>query len=230
MRALAARYQVAIVGGNVSSTTGPLTLDITALGRVSRDRMLTRAGARPGDRLLVTGSLGAGLAGLRAFTTIGAPALPSGDLARVRARMVAPEPRVREGMALAASGAVTAMLDLSDGLAGDLGHLCERSQVGALVDVAALPVDGATRAVALALGEDPVALALYGGDDYELLFTSRPEDVERALAALAAVGATATVLGEITAFDEGMRARGLDGLIRPLVARGWDHLRPDSVT
>jgi thiamine-monophosphate kinase len=223
LRALAARYNVAIVGGNVSSTSGPLTIDITALGRVARDRMLTRAGARPGDALLVTGSLGAGRVGLRAFTSSGAQPPPEA-LARVRARMVTPEPRVREGMALAATGAVTAMLDISDGLAGDLGHICERSHVGALVDAAALPVDDATRAVALALGEDAGALALAGGDDYELLFTTLPKDVARVTEAALVAGSSVTVIGAITSPEEGLRVRSVDGAIRPLAARGWDHL------
>ncbi len=226
LRGLAERYHVAIVGGNVSSTSGPLTIDITALGRVARDRILTRAGARPGDHLLVTGSLGAGLAGLRAFTSKSGVEPSPDALARVRERMTAPEPRVREGIALAATGAVTAMLDISDGLAGDLGHICERSHVGALVDAAALPVDGATRAVALALGEDPTALALFGGDDYELLFTTRPEDVARVTEAAQSVGTAVTVIGEITAPETGLRVRYMDGSIRPLAPRGWDHLAP----
>ena len=226
LQALAARYNVAIVGGNVSSTTGPLTIDITALGRVARDRMLTRAGARPGDALLVTGSLGAGRVALRAFTSSSGAQPPTDALAWLRARMVTPEPRVREGMALAATGAVTAMLDISDGLAGDLGHICERSHVGALVDAAALPVDNATRGVALALGEDAGALALAGGDDYELLFTARPEDVARVRAAALAAGSPATVIGAITPPEEGLRVRAPDGAIRPLAARGWDHLAP----
>ncbi len=229
LRTLAARYNVALVGGNVSSTSGPLTLDITALGRVARERMVTRAGARPGDHLLVTGNLGAGRIALRAFTAPGATP-PAVELALVRERMVAPEPRGREGLALAATGAVTAMLDISDGLAGDLGHICERSHVGALVDAAKLPVDDATRAVAQALGEDPVAQALAGGDDYELLFTTRPEDVARVMEAVRAWGTVATVIGEITAFEEGMRVRELDGAIRALAPRGWDHLAPNGAS
>jgi thiamine-monophosphate kinase len=222
--ALAKRFDVAIVGGNVSSTTGPLTLDITALGRVERQRMLTRSGARPGDMLLVTGSLGGGLAGLRAHMAPLDQPPPAGALAQVRARMATPEPRVREGLALAATGEVTAMMDLSDGLAGDLRHMCERSQVGALVDEAALPVSDATRAVARALGEDPLTFALYGGDDYELLFTVPPAAVARVKAAVRVAGAGATVIGEITAPAPGLRVRELDGAARSLTGRGWDHL------
>ena len=226
LRALAERYHVAIVGGNVSSTTGPLTLDITALGRVARERLVARSGALSGDRLLVTGSLGAGLAGLRAFTAAaGAPIAPEA-LERVRARMTTPEPRVREGMALAAASAASAMLDLSDGLAGDLYHLCERSQVGALIEAARLPITDATRSVAEALGADPSDYALYGGDDYELLFTARPERVERAIEAARAAGAGATVIGEVTSPEQGIRVRGTDGTVRTLAPLGWDHLAP----
>jgi thiamine-monophosphate kinase len=224
MRALSERYNVAIVGGNVSSTNGPLIVDITALGRVARERMITRAGAKPGDLLLVTGSLGAGLAALRAFTTTAGIKPSPQALARVRARMTTPEPRVREGLALGATGAVTAMLDISDGLAGDLGHICDRSHVGALVDIAALPVDDATRSIALALGEDSDDLALYGGDDYELLFTTRPEDVGEMTELLRDLGTAVTVIGEITPFEDGLRVRQQDGSIHPLPPRGWDHL------
>lgn len=226
LRTLARRFNVALVGGNVASTTGPLTLDITLLGRVTRERLLTRAGARPGDRLLVTGRLGAAVTALLAFTAAPEEAdLPADALSETRRAMVTPEPRVREGAALAATGQVTAMLDVSDGLSGDLGHICERSGVGAIVDLAALPVDAATRALAHALGRDPLRIALTSGDDYELLFTVRPDGVAEALAAVRAVGGVASVIGEITPQEQGMRVREPDGALLPLDARGWDHLR-----
>ncbi len=120
------------------------------------------------------------------------------------------------------------MLDVSDGLAGDLGHICERSGVGAVVELAALPVDAATRALALALGRDPQRLALSSGDDYELLFTVRPAGVAAALAAVRAVGGVATVIGEITAPELGVRVREPNGDLKPLDAHGWDHLRPGA--
>ena len=232
MRALARQFNVALVGGNVSSTPGPLTLDITALGRVARDRLLTRAGARPGDRLLVTGRLGAAVTALLAYTAssdhAALPAEAAAALGEARRAMVTPQPRVREGQALAATGQVTAMLDISDGLAGDLGHLCQRSGVGAVVELAALPVDAATRTLAQALGRDPLRIALTSGDDYELLFTARPEGVAEALEAVRAVGGVATVIGEITTVASGLRVRAQDGKQLALEARGWDHLRPHT--
>lgn len=227
IRALAERYNVTIAGGNVSSTTGPMVIDITALGRVTRERMITRAGARPGDRLLVTGSLGGGVAGLRVALAPQDVTAPAEALAAARARMVTPEPRVREGLALAATGAVTAMLDLSDGLPGDLRHMCERSHVGAIVDANSLPVDPSSRSVALALGEDPIVIALAGGDDYELLFTTPEKDVARVSEAVRATGGVATVIGEITAPEDGLRLRQADGALQPLDMPGWDHLAPE---
>jgi thiamine-monophosphate kinase len=142
--------------------------------------------------------------------------------------MTTPVPRVREGQALAATGAITAMMDLSDGLASDLRHICHLSQVGALVEVAALPVDAAARAVALALGDDPLWLALTGGDDYELLFTVSPGEVAPIQAALAAVDASATVIGQITLATDGIHVQSPDGSIAPLASGGWDHFTAEA--
>jgi thiamine-monophosphate kinase len=97
-----------------------------------------------------------------------------------------------------------------------------------VVELAALPVDAATRALALALGRDPLRHALSGGGDYELLFTARPTGVALALAALRAVGADATVIGEITSPERGLRVREANGALTALVPSGWDHLRRDA--
>ncbi len=227
MRALAARYAVALVGGNVSATDGPLALDVMALGRVPRGQALTRAGGRPGDLVLATGTLGAAAAGvLLQGGDARLAALPEETRARARAAQVSPQPRVAEGQALAASGVVTAMLDVSDGLAADLGHLCAASNAGAELEADAIPVDPAAQAVAGTLGRDALRLALEGGEDYELVFTVRPDGAQRALEAVAQVGGVARVIGRLTAPGGGLRLRFADGRIEELVARGWDHLRP----
>lgn len=226
LRAEAAAFGVAIVGGNVTATTGPLMIDVTLLGHVARGRAVTRAGGRAGDRLYVTGTLGAAAAGL---ITLRAP-VPNDPvvaptlLDRARAALLTPTPRVGEGMALAATGAVTAMLDVSDGLAADLGHLCERGGVGALVDATALPIDEAARAIAAAYGRDPLTLALSGGEDYALLFTARADAEPVVVAAVSAAGGTPHAIGWLTPPAEGMRLRHADGVVAPLPARGWDHL------
>jgi thiamine-monophosphate kinase len=226
LRALARRYGVAVVGGNVAATSGPLVVDVTVLGKVPRGAALTRSGGRPGDRLLVTGTLGAAAAGLLAVRDPAAVGgLPPAVLARVREALVRPEPRVAEGRALASTGDVTALLDISDGLAADLGHLCAASGTGAVVEAESLPVDDATRAVAAALGRDPLPLALGGGEDYQLLCAVRPEGVERVRTAVAQVGGSATPIGYLTDATEGMRLRHRDGTLEALAPVGWDHLR-----
>jgi len=223
LRQLARRYGVAVVGGNVAASDGPLVIDVTLLGRARRGAVLRRSGGRAGDAVLVTGTLGAAGAGvLLASTPLGA--VPSDLLARARQAQVAPEPRLAEGRALAASGVVTAMLDVSDGLTQDLSHLCVASGVGAELDAAAVPVDPAAAAVAPAYGQDALDLALGGGEDYELLFSVAPEHIEQALRAVQEVGGTAHVIGRLTA-QQGLRLREPNGTTREIQPRGWDHLR-----
>lgn len=226
LRALARRCGVAIVGGNVAATSGPLTLDVVLLGRAARGRALTRSGGRPGDLVLVTGELGAAAAGVLALVTQPRAGLLAPDiLARVRRAMAAPEPRVGIGRALAASGAATAMLDISDGLASDLWHLCARSDVGAVIDAADIPISLDARAVCSVYGRDAVELALTGGEDYELLFAVPPARRDDALAAVGAAGGTARVIGELTADAGSLLLRRPGGALEPLPADGWDHLR-----
>ena len=227
LRSLAARYSVALVGGNVAVTDGPLAIDVTALGRVPRDQALTRAGGSPGDLVLVTGTLGAAAAGvLLQGGDTRLDAVAGEAKAHAHAAQVSPQPRVAEGRALAGSGVVTAMLDVSDGLAADLGHLCAASNAGAELDADVIPVDPAASDVAAALGRDALQLALEGGEDYELLFTVRPGGLELAVAVVAEAGGVARVIGRLTEPGSGLRLRFADGRIEHLVARGWDHLRP----
>jgi thiamine-monophosphate kinase len=231
MRALARRYGVSIVGGNIAATDGPLTLDLTLLGAVERGRALTRSGGRPGDTLLVTGALGAAAAGVLAATGPGgAVALPDDVRERVRAAMAAPEPRLREGQALAALGTVGALLDVSDGLAADLGHLCDASGVGAVVEAERVPIAPDAVAVSSAIGRDPLELALMGGEDYELLFSVRPDAVAAAIEAVRTAGGQATVIGHLTDAAQDRSLRFADGAVRPLPRLGWDHLRSDAST
>ncbi|HEX6540581.1 MAG TPA: thiamine-phosphate kinase [Ktedonobacterales bacterium] len=230
LRSVAQRYGVAVVGGNVASTDGPLTIDITALGRCPRDEQVTRAGGRSGDLLVVTGPLGAAVAGLLvAREPERATGVAQELLQRARSAMVSPVPRVGAGRALASGKLATAMIDISDGLAADLGHVCERSGVGAELDASLIPVDPAAAAIAPRYGRDPLTLALNGGDDYELLCALAPEHRDEALAALQATGCAPTVIGRLTAPDSGMTIRYADGTIERLTSKGWDHLSGSSL-
>ena len=218
---LATPHGVLLVGGDTCASPGGLVLTITLAGRVDGPP-LTRAGARPGDLILVTGSLGAAAAGLASLEH-GPVAAPDDVLATVRNAHRRPTPRVAEGRVIRAAGGATAMIDLSDGLATDLGHIARESGTGAVVDLGALPVGEATRAVARTLGTDPVAWAVSGGEDYELCFTAAPE-AARALAARVSseTGTAVSVIGEIRPAAEGMRF--VDHTGRPATVRpGFDH-------
>jgi thiamine-monophosphate kinase len=226
LRDEAHHYGVAVVGGNVAATDGPLTIDVVALGRCPRGAQVTRAGGSPGDLLLVTGSLGAAAAGLLVARD---PKRAEGVARNLQQRahdaMVAPTPRVAAGQALAAGRLVTAMIDISDGLAADLGHLCARSRVGAELDASLIPVDPAAMRIASRYGQDSMMLALHGGEEYELLCAVAPESRDGALAALRAVGCAPVVIGRLTAPASGMTLQRSDGSLETLSPRGWDHLR-----
>jgi thiamine-monophosphate kinase len=181
--ALASRHRVALVGGNVTRSPGPLMIDVTAIGSVRPRRVLTRAGARPGDEVYVTGAIGGAVVGLRllqdriadnvrAARTTG----PCTDdcATGCEARYLRPEPRVRVGLLLGRNRAASACIDLSDGLADGIRQIAAASGVGIAVDGEAIPLGDGVREYHRAQGQDPVCAALAGGDDYELLFTSRP--------------------------------------------------------
>jgi len=227
LRAEAWLYGAVIVGGNIvgSPTFG---VDITLLGQARRDQIILRSGARPGDSLLVTGALGEAAAGLHLLLhpELAAPEAIAG---RLKAAQLTPVPRVPEGRVLARLGVATAMLDISDGLAADLGHLCEQSHVGARLDEVALPIAEDMRQMALRAGQSALEWALYGGEDYQLLFTAPPAAVPRITDTLwIATGTTVTVIGEMLAPEAGLTLQAQDGSIRPLAPRGWDHLRSAS--
>jgi thiamine-monophosphate kinase len=201
-------HGVAVVGGNVSRAR-ELSVTVTALGAVPRGRVLLRSGARPGDLVAVTGTLGDAALGL----------LPGAARALVR-RQRRPTPRLAAGRALARLA--RAALDVSDGLAQDLGHLCRASGVGARIGVADLPLSDAYRRATRAL-PDPYAPALSGGEDYELVVALAPRNLARARAAAEAAGTTLTVVGRFVR-GRGVRVVGRRG--EPMhVARGHDHLR-----
>jgi thiamine-monophosphate kinase len=195
--------------GGDTTRAGALTVDVAILGELDAPPVL-RSGARPGDLLAVTGELGASAAGLLALES-GA----SGP-ERLVEKHLRPTPRVEAGRAAARIG-VGAMIDLSDGIASDAGHVCERSGMGCRVDLDLLPVAEDTRSFLASLGHDPVAVAATGGEDYELLICA-PEPVLQALAE--SVEVPVTRIGEVTDGGGAVFWRGgevVEGL------SGWDH-------
>lgn len=162
--ACASAVGLAIVGGDLSRAAA-ITIAITAVGEVRASNLKTRAGAHPGDVLALTGALGASRAGL--FCALGRAALDGEDERVALMAHRAPQARVREGAWLGASRNVRAMMDTSDGLSTDLARLCAASGVGAVID--SVPVAQCARTLAERIGEEPVAFALAGGEDFELL-------------------------------------------------------------
>jgi thiamine-monophosphate kinase len=201
--ALGRRHACPLVGGNVARAK-ETSLTVTALGAVARGRALRRSAARPGDRILVTGSLGGA-----------ALALARAERGGARIRAV-PEPRLRAGRILARTPGVGACIDLSDGLLADLGHVLEASGAGAEVDVASLPATRGFGAACRRLGLDAEELLLVGGEDYELLFTVRP-GFPRASRLARRLGLAVTEIGVVT--RRGLRLRGAKRPRRP----GWRH-------
>jgi len=171
LSALATRHGVSVAGGNITRTDGPLVVDVTAGGEAAPRKWLTRSGARAGDEIYVSGSIGGAAAGLEMLQTgSGPPSLASRASADCIARHKRPEPRVRLGVAMGRARAARAAMDLSDGLADAVHQVATASRVGVRVDAAALPVDDGAREWWKSRGVDAATAALVGGDDYELLF------------------------------------------------------------
>ena len=198
--AMADEAGVTLAGGNITSTSGPLVVDVTAIGTVRRRKVLTRSGGRPGDALYVTGTVGAAAAGLGWLQEHqGTAASIPEDFAPCVERYRRPSPRARLGAILGRMGAASACMDLSDGLADAVNQLAEASGTGATVDAHALPIPDAARRWFSGRSGDPVAKAVSGGDDYELLFAVSPKDRGRLRAALRlARGLPVTRIGELT--------------------------------
>jgi thiamine-monophosphate kinase len=175
------RFGVALLGGDSVATKGPAVLSLTAIGEVGADAEVRRSGAKPGDRIWVSGTIGDAFLGLKVLRGE-YPELTPEEKAALVARFQLPEPRVGLGPRLA--GIAHAMCDVSDGLLADLGHICEASEVGAEIALPALPLSLPARRLAASDPDLPIRLA-GAGDDYELLFAAPPE-ADEAIARLAA--------------------------------------------
>lgn len=198
-----------LLGGDTVSTPGPQMISITAFGRVPQGRMVGRTGARPGDLILVTGTIGDAALGLDVLTGGAvADALASDPIARemLVSRYRVPQPR--NVLAQAVRDHATAAMDVSDGLAGDLTKLCAASGVSATIDVASVPLSAAAAGL---VARDIVCVEtlLAGGDDYEVLCTVPPAHADALIAAGRAVGLGVTAIGTIVEGHE--RPRFLDG-------------------
>jgi thiamine-monophosphate kinase len=222
---LATRFDVRIIGGDISGMPGPATVSITVLGETPEARMVRRSGAQAGDLICVTGDLGASEAGLRLL-----------QAARQRKKTAwmdlfektitkhrLPLPRVREAQLLAASGAVHAMIDISDGLSADALHMGEDSGVGLSLDARRWPIDAQTRAAARKLHLNPVELALNSGEEFELLCAVAPDAApDLCRRTMDATGTPLTIIGEARTEAYGFSWQDETGT-HPLISGGYDH-------
>ena len=218
-----AEYGIHLVGGDVSSTPGPVTIAVCALGEAPIGRIVRRGGARAGDTIFVTGTIGDAALGLTALR--GALAeLDDASRRFLLDRYRLPQPRVALGPGLI--GVATAAIDISDGLIADLRHLCEVSRVNAIVEAKSVPLSPAAHR---AIASDPQRLAtvLTGGDDYEVLFTAPPDAAERISELARSASTPITPIGRITSSlqGDGPRVVVLDDLGRAtrFTAEGWTH-------
>ena len=212
---LAERYDVALIGGD--TIRGPLSATVAAYGLVPADQWISRAGAKAGQRIVISGTLGDAAAGLQLMRSTTGP----GDEDRqwLIERFLKPEPRVSLGLWL--RGHATAAIDLSDGLLADLGKLLDAAQVGADLAIDRLPLSAPLSATFS--GPECEEFALYGGDDYEICFTCASGSDRELEAAAVGLGCRLTCIGEVT---EGMglelRNGGRTRRVRP---RGYDHFK-----
>lgn len=194
-----------LAGGDTVRSTAGVVITLTVIGEAESERVVLRSGARSGDTLWVSGALGKAAAGLELCRQgrTDEPRLHELVLAHLD-----PSPRLALGRRLAQAGIIHAMMDLSDGLATDLAHLCQQSRVGVRIDPVRLPVPSCLREAALLLGRDYLAWMVAGGEDYELAFAAAPEQEETILALAAEAGVPVTAVG---IFDEQPGVR----LVRP---------------
>src|SRR2546421_343977 len=266
--ALADQYGVTLAGGDVSETKGGIVIDSIVIGEVVSGTAVLRTGARPGDQIFVTGTLGGGAAALKLIEmgarfsrqeAVGSkqesgdggpgsvpPAVAGGfnhsrhepgggtqasaerseedAIQTLLLRQLSPSPRVGWGIVLGHERLATAMIDISDGLSSDLAHLCRASNAGALIQSAALPIDEDVRQLCGRRALDPLALALHGGEDFELLFTAHPDNVARLPKRVD--GIEISRVGEITN-EPGVIRIAEKNRVWELEPRGFEHFRKD---
>jgi len=215
------RFGGHVIGGDTNRSEDRIFINVAQLGEVEPSRALLRKGARVGDRVLVTGWLGESLFGLRVLLEHGRQVAEE-KYPRLVVRHLRPEPRILEACAAAETGMVHAMMDISDGIALDLGKMCRASGCGARIEGACLPVSSELRNAAEVGGEDAVITAAVGGEDYELLMAVDAADAERVADEITrATGTPVSDIGEFT-HEEGVFLVREDGSTAELKP-GWQH-------
>jgi thiamine-monophosphate kinase len=218
-----ATFQVTLVGGDTCRSPGPWVISVTVEGHVSPGDSVGRLQARPGDVILVSGTLGDSALALNHLKSH----LPVDPY--LLQRHLRPLPRIALGQALGAQHLASAMIDISDGLSADLGHLLMPAGLDALLDAAHIPLSSAFRDV-VRDQPDFFELALHGGEDYELLFTAKPENVPAVMALSDSLNVPVSAIGKLENGSGQIKLRQTTGRIDPVLARGYDHFGPSQKT
>jgi len=219
-------YNVDLIGGDTTSSPRGLTISVTAIGKAKAKSITYRSGAKKGDIICITGDLGSAYLGLQILERekqlyVSNPGIQP-DLENEKyllERQLKPEARKDSIAYLAKEGVIpTSMIDISDGLASDLMHICKASNVGAYIEEAKVPIKDEAQLMAIKFQLDPITTALNGGEDYELLFTINEKDLEK-IRYMPSV----YIIGEITNQEDGITLHTTGGNIHPLKAQGWNH-------
>jgi len=217
MMELAAEFEVSLVGGD-TSRGGCLIISVVLIGEAEQGQIIYRRGARSGDQIFVTGTLGDAALGLEMLKR----GVKEGDLVQ---RHLSPIPRIKEGREIASRGLATSMIDISDGLLADLRHILEASGVGGEIWLSRLPLSEGYRKGIEEYSSDPYLLALTGGEDYELLFTSPPGRGAEIMELAEEIGTPITPIGEIAGAPGRIKVYGEDGEEYPLEGMGHNHFK-----
>lgn len=219
-------YNVDLVGGDTTSSMSGLVISVTAIGQAAAEKLVYRNGASVGDIICVTGDLGAAYLGLQILIREKQiwqqhpdiqPEL--GESTYLIEKILKPEARKDMIELFANAGLLpTSMMDISDGLASELHHICKQSGVGAYIEEAQVPIHADAKMTAINFGLDPITCALSGGEDYELLFTVSPSDLEKVR-----YMPDIYIIGEITEEVDGIKLHTEGGKIHPITAQGWVH-------
>ena len=223
------RYSCLLVGGDTTASPGNMMISVSVIGEADETRIRYRRGARAGDLLCVTGHLGSSLAGLKILQREKSRFLQSPEPKQFEPNLtpyspaiekhLMPKPRLDISKILTEQVTVTSMIDISDGLASEVHHLCKQSQVGASVYEHNLPVIGITQKIAGEFNESPVTYALYGGEEYELLFTISDDEYKK----LEPLTDDVTIIGRMTGTPKTIELVNEQGESQPLQPSGWDH-------
>ncbi|MBI5193160.1 MAG: thiamine-phosphate kinase [Nitrospirae bacterium] len=248
VKAITERYNVSLIGGNIARVYGGITVDTTVIGEVTKKRIIKRAGASPGDLIYVTGRIGCSAMGLALLQSSllplkkNPPLCSRGGMGGVfpdEAPLINthlhPIPRVTEALIIGANRLATSMIDISDGLVSDLSHICEQSNVGACIYSNLIPLPElphtVTEKIKKRLAKSPLFYALYGGEDYELLFTVKQNNKQRLEKIFKREGIEITYIGEvvqkeagISIIDEKGRKKKIS-MTRNSMNYGYDHFK-----